>query len=110
LGDELAARYGPTPTLVGHDIFEGGQLRAALPTARVTTLVPKPYSPPAREAGHCVLVWQPDDDIAPDLARNGLALQESDTVSLKWWAPLLDNARSTTFNLQELPPSSPPCV
>ena len=110
LGDELAARYGATPTLVGHDIFEGGQLRAALPTARVTTLVPKPYRPPAREAEHCVLVWQPGDDIAPDLAKYGLALQEGDSVSLQWWAPLLDNARSTTFKLQELPRGSPPCL
>jgi hypothetical protein len=110
LGDELAARYGATPTLVGHDIFEGGQLRAALPTARVTTLVPKPYRPPARGTEHCVLVWQPGDDIAPDLAQYGLALQEGDSVSLQWWAPLLDNARSTTFILQELPPGSPPCL
>ena len=110
LGDELTGRYGPTPTLVGHDIFEGGQLRAALPTARVTTLVPKPYRPPSREAEHCVLVWQPGDDIAPDLARYGLALQEDDSVTVQWWAPLLDNARSTTFNLQELPPGSQPCL
>lgn len=110
LGDELAARYGAMPTLVGHDIFEGGQLRAALPTARVTTLVPKPYRPPAREAAHCVLVWQPGDDIAPDLAQYGLALKEGDAVSLKWWAPLLENVHSTTFNLQELPPGSPPCL
>jgi len=110
LGDELAARYGPTPTLVGHDIFEGGQLRAALPTARVTTLVPKPYRPPAREAEHCVLVWQPGDDIASDLARYGLTLQEDEGVTLQWWAPLLENARSTTFNLQKLPSGSQPCL
>ncbi len=110
LGNELVARYGATPILVGHDIFEGGQLRAALPTARVTTLVPKPYRPPARTAEHCVLVWQPGDDIAPDLSRYGFTAQENDTVTLKWWAPLLDNARSTTFNMQELPQGSPPCL
>lgn len=110
LGDELVARYGPAPTLVGHDIFAGGQLRAALPTARVTTLVPKPYRPPARPAEHCVLVWKDGDDIASDLAEYGMVPREDETVTVRWWAPLLEDARSTTFNLQELPPGSQPCL
>jgi hypothetical protein len=109
-GDELAQRYGPHPTLVGYDIFYAGQLRAALPTARTTTLVPTPYRPPPRPSEHCLLVWQPGDDIAEDLAGYDLVLREDASITVEWWAPLLSDPRSTTFNLQELPPDSQPCA
>lgn len=114
LGELLQTRYGPEPTLVTVDWYEGGQLRAAMPLARVVALRATRYTPPPRRADRCLMVWQQSEAIdaalTQSLAPMGITIAPDETIVLDWWAPLLPDGRQTRFFIQALAPDAPPCL
>lgn len=113
LGRELANRYKPLPDLVAATETVAGQLRAAVPTARVVALYSPEYAPPPSTASRCLLVWpegsEEVDGVASLMQDHGIALSPDETVTLDWWAPLLSRPRQTSFHLQELRADAAPC-
>lgn len=111
LGRELEARFGAQPTLIGLDPARAGQLRAAMPQARVVTLWPAPYRPPGRGTKDCVLVALDDDgSLKGDLAAQaGLAMEAMETLEVPWFQPLSSAGRMSRFDVVALAPASDLC-
>jgi hypothetical protein len=111
LGDELEARFGLEPTLVGLDPARAGQLRAAVPGARVVTLWSAAYRPPHRETKDCVLLALDDDGSqkAALAGEAGVAVDAVETLDVPWFQPLMSRQRYSRFDVVALAPTSELC-
>jgi hypothetical protein len=111
LGQDLEARFGPEPTLVGLDPARAGQLRAAVPGARVVTLWSAPYRPPFRATKDCLLVALDDDGSqkAALAGEAGVAVDAVETLDVPWFQPLMSGQRHSRFDIVALAPSSDLC-
>jgi hypothetical protein len=110
LGVELEMRFGKTPTLVALDVSKAGQLRAAVPGARVVTLSPAAYRPPYRKASPCVIVWL-DEATNPAAVATmaGISLERVEAIDVPWFQPMMREQRFSRFYLAVLPESSELC-
>ena len=112
LGDAIVARVGEAPVIVAPDPIIAGQMRAAVPGARVVSLEPAPYRPPPRPAGACLMVWSPEDGDVEGRIAPGDTLDEEtlEVVTVAWFQPLLsDPPRRTSWTMLRLAPDSEPC-
>lgn len=117
LGHKLRARFGPAATLVTP--IDAGQLRIAMPAARVLELAfpPRAIRPPIRTAPPCVLVWTEEQGkhllwlLEKAAAKAGVRLQDAERITLRRYAPLsfLTGEWPTDFYVLPMPETTAPC-